>query len=300
MQGVGTAADRKELSRAKPRARDKRGRLNLLLTLLTGVVIVLATMAQGAGTALPTRAVTLPPGGHRYWLMHNSSTTQVVGDEAPDQHRVIRWGAGGLYASTRRTYAVFGFKLLQGSPGRMYNWHTQPNDVGGWTPPCAGGGVSPLAIDYWDDSRGLMMVAEPEDDGCSGGSGSYHFPILSQSETEARRGQWVWLWAEITWGRRDLATKGALKVWVAGQDTPRVNVSGINTHWPQEEMVTFWEGEYHCSTCSGQSDTHAVEIAATRFGRSPQEAYDDAPVLCTADSAPSRVAGALLRSCRFS
>jgi hypothetical protein len=167
----------------------------------------------------------------------------------------------------------------------MYNWHTQPNDVGGWTPPCSSGGVSPLAIDYYGDSRGLVLVAEPEGGGCSAGRGNYRFPIFSQAEIEARRGQWVWLWAEITWGRRDLATKGALKVWVAGEARPRVNVSGINTHWPQQQMVTFWEGTYHCSTCSGHSETHELQVASTRFGRSPQEAYEDSPVLYRAESA---------------
>ena len=105
--------------------------------------------------------------------------------------------------------------------------------------------MAPLAIDYWGNARGLEIVAEPENTGCSAGRGRYHFTILSQAEMEARRGQWVWLWAEITWGRRDLATKGSLRVWLAGEKKPRVAVSGINTHWPQQQMVTFWEGMYH-------------------------------------------------------
>jgi hypothetical protein len=258
---------------------------------MTGERGRLYTSAQGrqaSGSQLLTRSIILPSGATGYWLVHDSPTTQIVDDGiARSNHRVIRWGRDGLYAQTRRTYAVFGFRLIKGSPGRMFNWHTTPSDVGGWTPPCSGGGVSPLAIDYWGDSRGLQFIAEPEDDGCSGGRGSYHFPILSQAETEARRGQWIWLWAEITWGRRDLRTKGALKVWVAGEDRPRVNVSGINTHWPRQEMVTFWEGQYHCATCTGRSETHVVEIASTRFGRTPEEAYRDVPRLYYAGSAES-------------
>jgi hypothetical protein len=155
----------------------------------------------------------------------------------------------------------------------MYDWHTDPQDVGGWYPPCSNG-LAPFAIDYFG-SRGLEAVVEPEDAGCSRGRGKYHFRILKQSEMEARRGQWVWLWAEITWGRRDIGTKGALKIWVAGQRRPRVDVSGINTHWPQQQMVTYWEGAYHSCMCSG---TNVVEIAATRFGRTPKEAYTDTPV----------------------
>ena len=265
---------------------------------MTGERVRRSISAQGhqaSGSQLLTRSIMLPSGATGYWLVHDSSTTQIVDDGvARSNHRIIRWGPDGLYAQTRRTYAVFGFKLVKGSPGRMYNWHTTPSDVGGWTPRCSGGGVSPLAIDYWGDSRGLVLVAEPEDNGCSGGSGKYHFPILSHAETEARRGQWVWLWAEITWGRRDLGTKGALKVWVAGEARPRVNVSGINTHWPRQEMVTFWEGQYHCETCSGRSETHQVEITSTRFGRTPEEAYGDVPRLYYAGPAGTGAASAVV------
>ena len=157
----------------------------------------------------------------------------------------------------------------------MYDWHTQPGDVGGWYPPCSAG-VAPLAIDYFGNSRGLEIVAEPENLGCSGGKGQYHFRILSRSEMEASRGKWVWLWAEITWGRRDLPTKGALRVWVAGEKKARVNVKNINTHWPEQQMVTFWEGAY---VNYGNTEHAEVDIAATRFGRNPREAYQDVPVL---------------------
>ena len=271
------------------RRMDVRVRLNLLLTVLAVAAIVIASGARSSGSNLVTRAVTLPSGATAYWLVHDSSTTQILAGSGRDKHRVIRWGSGGLYADTRRTYAVFGFKLNTGAPGRMYDFHTQPNDAGGWNPPCSAY-VAPVAIDYKGDSRGLRIVAQPEDTGCAGtpppgyvqGSGTFHFQVFSQAETEARRGQWVWLWAEITWGRRDLSTKGALKVWVAGESTPRVDVSGINTHWPGMNQVTYWEGAYHSS---GSPGTNAVEIAATRFGRSAREAYEDVPALYAAEPA---------------
>lgn len=240
------------------------------------------TRREGAASELTTRSVTVPSGSTAYWLVHDSPTTQVHGDGlARSQRRIVRWGPGGLYASTRRTYALFGFRVVTGSPGRMYDFHTQPGDVGGWFPACSNG-VAPLAIDYRGDSRGLTIAAEPEDSGCSGGRGKYHFGILSQTEMEARRGQWIWLWAEITWGRREFATKGALKVWVAGEDAPRVNVSGINTHYRDQNQITFWEGIYHGK---GSRGTSAVEIAATRFGRTPEEAYADVPALYRAEPA---------------
>ena len=191
IHGVGTAADRKDRREYEPPPMDLRVRLNLLLTLLAVVVIAVAAGARGAGSDLPTRSVTLPGGATAYWLVHRSSTTQVVGDgNARDKHRVIRWGSGGLYADTRKTYAVFGFKLTTGAPGRMYDFHTQPDDVGGWNPPCSAY-VAPLAIDYWGDSRGLIVVAQPEDTGCAGtppagyvqGSGNFH----SRSSVERKR-----------------------------------------------------------------------------------------------------------------
>jgi hypothetical protein len=243
-------------------------RVQLLVTILIGITALVASFAEG-GSTLPTSEQTMQEGDVANFVVHDSSTTQVVaGGGAPDKHRVIRWASDGLY-SGRRTYALMGFRLVSGAPGRMYDWHTQPDDVGGWDPPCSGA-VAPLAIDYWGDSRGIEVTVEPENSGCSGGSGNYHFRLFSQSEAEARRGEWIWLWAEITWGRRDIGTRGALKFWVAGEDAPRVDVSGINTHWSGEQMVTFWEGAY---VSYGAEKPITVEIAATRFGRSPQEVY---------------------------
>lgn len=231
---------------------------------------------------LRARSVSVPTGATAYWLVHRSPTTQVLGGALErDKHRVVRWGPGGLYAGSRRTYALFGFRLLEGYPGRMYDFHTQPNDVGGWAPPCSGG-VAPIAIDYSRSSSGLVIQAEPENNGCDAGSGNYRFPIFTPAEIEARRGKWVWLWAEITWGRRELATKGALKVWVAGEDQPRVNVSGINTQFRGQNQITFWEGVYHGR---GSPTASVVEIAPTRFGRTPEEAYNDTPVLQVAGPA---------------
>ena len=186
MQGVGTAADRKEPPVQNSRARDKRGRLNLLLTLFTVVVIVVVTMAQGAGTTLLAREITLPPGDIAYWLIHDSPTTQIVGDgKASDKHRVIRWGDGGLYASSRRTYAVFGFKLHPGQPGAYVQLaHTaqrrrrMDTAVLGWSLPACDRLLERLAR---DDARRASRGCR-----CSGGSGSYSLPDLL-AEPKPRR-----------------------------------------------------------------------------------------------------------------
>jgi len=261
-----------------------------LVSAVCGAALVALVVHQGsagstsAGSVLPATHVTLASGDVAVYVSNDSPTTQIVGDANPANHRVLRWAPDGLY-SGRKTYAVLGFRLLTGAPGRMYDWHTQPGDEGGWYPACSAG-VAPLAIDYFGNSRGLEIVSEPENVGCSGGRGRYHFRIFSRSEVEARRGKWIWLWAEITWGRRDLQTKGALRVWVAGEKKARVNVKNINTYWPEQQMVTFWEGAY---VNYGNMEHAEVDIAATRFGRSPREAYQDVPVLhmSFADRAPN-------------
>ena len=120
-------------------------RLQLLASLLVVVVVLLADFAKGAGTPLPTSRVTLGAGDFAIFMTHDSPTTQIFGPNL-DGHRVVRWASDGIY-SGRRMYGVFGFRLVSGLPGRMYDWHTMPGDVGGWTPPCSSG-VAPLAIDY--------------------------------------------------------------------------------------------------------------------------------------------------------
>lgn len=236
---------------------------------------------------LPTRIVTVPTGSQAYWLVHDSETTEIMPDgQSRDKHRTLRWSPGGKYEA-RRMVALLGFKLISGYPGRAFDWHTSPADPGGgWTPPGNPSGVAPLAIDYWgpnfvstSGATGLMLVAQPQNvDGAT-----FHYQILSAAEMEARKGTWVWVWVDGVWARRPA---GALKAWVAGEDTPRVNVSGIHTHWDTETMVTFWEGAYDSGLMDSRCD---IEIAATRFGRTPQECYEDEPVFYVAE--PAGVAG---------
>lgn len=230
-------------------------------------------------TAIPTHRVSLPNDGIAYWLKHNSSTTQILGTDAYAHQRCIVWNTAGgqstAFYSGRTMYALVGVRLVTGNPGRFCDWHTQPNDSPhGWSPPCSFA-VAPLAIDY-SSSAGMQVVIEPEDAGCSGGSGTYKFTIFTQTQAEARRGQWIWLWLEVKWGRSNELPDGSLKVWVAGEDdSPRINVSNINTHWFQEHQVTYLLGSYW----SSGSPTIVVEHAATRFGRTPQECFEDVPVL---------------------
>jgi hypothetical protein len=189
--------------------------------------------------------------------------------------------AGNSAAATpeRRKRTWYSASVLsQVRPGGIFDGHQTPaDDPWGWTPPQYPGGppscCAPFAIDYFKGSgRGLEYVAEPNDS--PSGTGTYHFRILSEQEMDARVGEWVWLWVEITWGRRELAVKGAARIWVAGEDNPRVNVSNINTHWWEEGMVTFWAGSYWIS---GAPARIVADVVAPRVGRTPKEAYEDAP-----------------------
>jgi Fibronectin type III domain len=252
------------------------------LAVLAGVIVAIAGLAQGAGSQeIPASQHTLDLGETHSWVVHDSAGTEVyppANNGAPDKHGLIRWEPGGKYAGAQKTYMVLGFRVASGSPGRMFDGHTTPaDDPYGWSPPAWPGGppacCAPFAIDYFKGSgRGLEYVAEPNQ--YRSGSRAYHFRILTEQEMGARVGQWVWLWVEVTWGRRNLPVQGAARIWVAGEDTPRVNVSNINTHWPEEGMVSFWTGSYWTDGAPARS---VADVAAPRFGRTPQEAYEDAP-----------------------
>jgi hypothetical protein len=249
--------------------------LPTLIATLAGVITVTLADASGAGSPDPGSQQTLHPGAKYSWVVYDSHGTEVypIGASNGDKHGTIRWESGGRYAGSQMTYMVLGFRVVSGSPGRMFDGHTHPADAPwGWTPP-GSNGVAPFAIDWFRGSgRGLEYVAEPND--WPTGTGRYHFQILTDREVDARTGQWIWLWVEIVWGRRDLSVKGAARIWIAGEDRPRVDVSGINTHWPGEGMVTFWAGTYWNT---GAPKLSVIDVAAPRFGRTPKEAYEDSP-----------------------
>jgi Bacterial Ig domain len=231
---------------------------------------------------LPFTRHTLDPGERDSWVVHDSSGTEIYppGQANGDKHGTIRWEPGGKYASTRKTYLILGFRPVSGSPGRMFDFHTHPSDAPyGWTPPQypggpAGPGVAPVAIDWFKGSgRGLEVVTEPND--WPSGDGRYHFRILSDSEMASRMNTMVWLWMEITWGRADGYNSpgpGRVRVWLAGENVPRVDTGNINTHWPDEGMVTFWTGTYWNQ---GAPERQITEIVGPRAGLTPRAAYED-------------------------
>jgi hypothetical protein len=245
------------------------------------LAIALASLLTFAGAAYAAPVVrvdrhTIRPGQDASWMAFDTTRTEIyprINNGAPDKHATIRWERGGKYAGNRETFMLLGFRLVRGAPHRMFNGHNHPGDAPyGWTPPaCSGGprtGISPFAIDYQGDWRGLHYTAEPQ--AC--GRRKYHFRILSRAGMEARRGRWVWLWVDIVWGRRSGPRPGSVKIWVAGEARPRVNVRRINTHYPGQGMVTFWSGTYW----PGGAPTRAVvDIAVPHFGHTPLQAYRD-------------------------
>jgi hypothetical protein len=265
-----------------------RGRLALAALAL--VALVVPSAAYATTQAIPVRRLTLPHGGSGVWANYSvwdTNHTEVYPSGAAngDKHGTLRWESGGHYAAAQTTYMLLGARVLSGSPGRMQEGHTHPaDDPYGWTPLTKLGGfrsaVAPFSIDWFAGSRrGFEAVIEPEDNYGQRppGSGSYHHQIMTDAERSALGGQWVWLWVKIVWGRPDGTTPqtGSLTIWVAGEDTPRVNRQAIYTQWYGQGMVSFWQGTYWINGNRGPDSI--VEYAGARFGRTPQEAYEDQP-----------------------
>jgi hypothetical protein len=247
-----------------------------------------------APTALPASRVILDPGEIAAWMVCDSPATQIapVGSDSNwDKHNIVAWApsqylqpATPLYAPPQKMYALHGFRVLQGIPGRMVDYHTAPSDQPhGWTPKMypggPGTGVAPLAIDYWNDANGLQVITQPEDySPYDPGSGKYHYSLLSHSEMQARLGQWIWVWLEVVWGASWLSQQGSLRACLAGDTTWRVNAPNINTHWFEQHFTTLWEGAY---VSYGAASRVEVEVAGRRIGKTPQAALADTPQVFT-------------------
>jgi len=205
------------------------------------------------------------------WNIFDSPTTQKAGVPGDIYSRVIAWTANQylaspIYAPPQKCYVLHGFKLITGYPGRLLNFHQSP--YGGlWN------GVSPLAVDYFP-GRGVEITAQAEGDGSDN---TYHWTIFTQAEIEARRNQMVWGWMEIIWGKSDTTYDGSIKYWIAGEDTPRINVSNINMYHNLMTHCTLWEGAY--ISAPGAAVKCVIEAAATRVGRTPKECFEDKPIL---------------------
>lgn len=249
------------------------------------------------GFDLPTHSIVMPAPGIGFWLAYDSPTTQKTGTDGDTfRQRMVVWSTGGgmssAFYSGRRMYAIAGFCVKKGFPGRFLNWHNQPNDnPWSWSPPYCPpnwhpSGVSPMAVEYWGDEHGLTLVDVVEQTTQCGGSGDHEHTIISNEDMLDLYNEWIWLILEFDWGRRDQGPGGAARVWVSGEDTPRVSLPAPrHTHYYDQHQTTFIQGMYHCETCAGHDRDHEFEIAATRFGRTPKECYEDRPVFLKGGSA---------------
>jgi hypothetical protein len=228
------------------------------------------------------------PGAIASWGVYTGPGVQSYGTPPNDLYNsTISWdavqqdigGSVGIYSVTRKTYMLFGFKLISSFPGRMLNGHAHPYDQpGGWDKWCSKG-VSPWAIDYWGDAKGLQYVAQAERDStCPDGGHQETITILSQAEMEARRRQWVWLWVETVWGHNGITPDGSTRIWVAGENAPRVAKFNINTMAPNMGLLAFWTGHYRHKPILNQ-EASSLDMAAPRYGLTPKAAYESTPVL---------------------
>jgi hypothetical protein len=185
------------------------------------------------------------------------------GPESRDKQRCIAWGPGDLYQG-KDTYIIWQFKLNKGYYGRGYD----PHVVGGES---YESGVSPTAIDFWGDARGMHINVEP--------AGSLKLLIMSTQEfDQSHRGKVVTL--SMIWR---MGRPGRVACWVNEEPNPRFDRSGINTCYAGQTAVSVWEGAYwnkgHYST------PVEVDIALSRIGRTPAECYADRPTVYSREPA---------------
>lgn len=233
---------------------------------------------------VPAYRYTLEAGEQDADIVWDSGGVQTYGPD-PDKHGIVQWDSTGQAQqakySDRRTLMLLGLRVVEGSPGRVFDGHNIPSDKPyGWEPLFYQGGpksqVAPFAIDYrrgssYEGQTGLMYIAEAEST-----NGQYHWTIISDSEMDARRNQQIWLWVDITWGRTDgtVPKQGAVKIGLPDEAAPRVSVSGINTHYFGQHMVALWCVNYWYPTFPSRS---VCEIAGPRVGHSVQEVLADRP-----------------------
>jgi len=241
---------------------------------------------------LPASKVVIESGEIAAWMICDSPTTQQapVGDPNGDKHNIVAWAPSSpyltsppRYAPPQKMYALHGIRVIQGIPGRMIDYHTAPSDKPhGWALPAYPGdpnrtGVASLAIDYWANADGLQVICQAEDwSPYDPGSGDYHYKLLSHAEMQQRLGQWIWIWMEVVWGAQWMPHQGSVRAWLAGEDAPRVEAFNINTHWFEQHFSTLWEGGYNSN---GMPSRAEVEVAARRIGKTPQECFNDKPVV---------------------
>jgi hypothetical protein len=233
---------------------------------------------------VPAYRYTIQAGEQDADIVWDSSGVQTYGPD-PDKHGIIQWDSTGQAQqakySDRRTLMLLGLRVVEGSPGRIFDGHNIPSDQPyGWEPLFYQGGpksqVAPFAIDYrrgssYEGQTGLMYIAEAESV-----TGRYHWTIINDTEMDARRNQQIWLWVDITWGRTDGTTpkQGSIKIGLPDEPAPRVNVAGINTHYFGQHMVALWCVNYWYPTFPNKS---VCEVAGPRVGHSVQEVLADQP-----------------------
>lgn len=242
----------------------------------------------GGGTGpLPTVRLTTdvggtdgPSGDNTYCYIYPTY------DEPTMQHitnnpSVIGWDAGDLYALGGTVWVVKSLKIVQGRiPGRLFNFHNCPVRPNWLTSPHVSGGVSVMAID-WKGNTG-------SNDGVGGayvggmrlyleGNGQYGpkaFMIMSDAEMDAARvaGTWIDVVMKIK-----IATDGtgSVKIWVQGENTARVDVTGCRTAWQLDHGIgpqtgwALWTGIYNSA---GIDVKHIVDMIPPRVGHTLAEA----------------------------
>lgn len=248
---------------------------------------------------------------HAFWDVYDSPNreTFVPGTTNGDAHSTLRWESSpspaGIYAATKKVYIRKRLRLVQGSPGRIFNFHSHPQDApGGYDGQvlidgATTSGVSAIALDYkagYTETNtnggaagvdGIRLNLRSQARGSNAGSpygNRESWSIFRQSECTAAQNASAWItWCmEITFGFANSTPKGAVKIWVNGETTPRVDLVGVNTIYRDQGMFTVWEGLYDNNAFSSLA---IIDHVPYQCGRTPAECIADTPVLYTSWSA---------------
>ena len=232
------------------------------------------SVGGGLSGPMKTHQLTVYPGGcdldsnsgNNYYCFIYPKCQGVTTEQYQTILRTIAWSSGRMYAG-RVLWVVYSVKPIAGAyPGNLLNFHNHPN-FGGWEPDNSTG-VSPIRLAWFNSGLQLFLNAE------GARSGNYNpRQVLTNSEMLAFRNSGTWLDLVMKIDIYDYPN-GRIKVWVQGENTPRLDTGGVRTYWPSQTAYTLWNGIYMPDgTCVPETTT--IQEVIPRLGRTLQEAQEN-------------------------
>lgn len=201
------------------------------------------------------------------WAQSTSATTQIIGPA----YRTIGWGPGDNFQG-RKVWVLWRYRPHIGRiPGRVLNFHNHAQGPTWWPDGNTSHGVSTVAIDWKGDNThdggksGLMLSLEAHD-------GEAKWVLASVAEMDACIAN-TNTWLDTIWeiNVQETAT-GYVRIWVNGENTPRVNAQNVKTCWVNQTRWMLYEGMYDSGSTASD---HSGDYVPARIGRTFSEAVKD-------------------------